>query len=47
MVLLRPGVSAGEAFAAIRAVDGRLLWNDASQQFWAIDLSNGGDPNQL
>lgn len=47
MVLFRPGTAPAEAFAAIHAVDGRLLWSDPSGQLWAIDMSTGGDASQL
>jgi uncharacterized membrane protein len=47
MVLFRPGMSQAEAFDAIQAVDGRLLWSDPSGQLWAVDLSSGSDPSTL
>lgn len=43
VVLFRPGVTNAEAFAAVRAVDGRLLWTDASGRLWAIELPEAGD----
>jgi uncharacterized membrane protein len=47
MVLFRPGVSPVQALAAMQAVDGRLIWNDPSEQLYALDLSQGGDANAL
>ncbi|KAA0679519.1 DUF2243 domain-containing protein [Roseomonas genomospecies 6] len=40
MVLFRPGISASEVFAAAAAVDGRVVWSDASGGLWAIDLQD-------
>jgi uncharacterized membrane protein len=39
-VLFRPGKSAGEALAAVAAVDGQPLWSDASGQLWVVHLPN-------
>ena len=39
MVLFRPGVGSAAALAAVAAVDGRVLWSDASGEFLAVDLS--------
>jgi len=47
MVMFWPGVTPAQAAAAMSAVDGRLVWADASQQLWAIDLSSGGDASLL
>ena len=47
MVLFRPGTTPQQAFAAVRAVDGRLLWTDPSDQLWAIDISDGGNSSKL
>lgn len=40
MVLFRPGVTVSEAFAALAAVDARIVWNDASGGLWAVDLAD-------
>ncbi len=47
MVLFKPGTTASDALAAMRAVDGRLVWNDPSGELWAFDLGPGGDAAQL
>ncbi|OHV78831.1 DUF2243 domain-containing protein [Rhizobium sp. LCM 4573] len=47
MVLFRPGTTPAEAYAAVQAVDGRMVWVDQSEQLWAIDLSNGGRGSDL
>lgn len=47
MVLFRPDVTPAQAFAAMRAIGGRLLWSDPSGQLWAIDVSGGGDAGRL
>lgn len=47
VVLFRPGISQAQAFAAMDAVDGRLVWSDSSEQVWAIDLATGGDSSLL
>ncbi len=47
MVLFRPGISAPEAFSALRAVDARLIWTDPAERLWAVDLASGGDANAL
>ena len=39
MVLFRPGIGAAEAFAAVGAIDGRVLWADASGELLAIDAA--------
>jgi uncharacterized membrane protein len=39
MVLFRSGTSAAEAFAAVAAIDGRVVWADASGELLAIDAA--------
>lgn len=41
LVLFRPGTTAGEALAALAAVEGRTLWSDPSGRLWAFDLPDG------
>ena len=38
VVVFRPGITPAEAFVAMSSVGGRLVWSDASDQVWAIDL---------
>ena len=47
MVLFRPGLTQGQAFVAMDAVGGRLLWSDPSNQLWAIELPPGSDARRL
>lgn len=47
VVLFRPGISEQEVFAAIMAVDGRMIGSDKSGQLWAVDISLGGSPSEL
>ncbi|WP_226951254.1 DUF2243 domain-containing protein [Rhizobium terrae] len=47
MVMFRPGITSAEAYAAVQAVDGRIVWVDQSEQLWAIDLSNGARRSDL
>lgn len=47
VVLFSPGTSEGDAFAAMQALDGRLVWTDASRQLWAIDMPNGRNANRF
>lgn len=47
MVLFRPGISSQQAFAAMQAVGGRLLWTDSSEQLWSISIPESGDSSQL
>lgn len=47
LVMFRPGVTAADAFAAITAVDGRLVWTDRSGQLWALELGPDTDAGQL
>ncbi|WMT92913.1 DUF2243 domain-containing protein [Pelagibacterium sp. H642] len=47
VVLFRPDISEQQAFAAITAVDGRMIGSDASGQIWAIDMTSGGNPSEL
>jgi uncharacterized membrane protein len=47
IVLFRPGISPGEAAAAIGTVGASIVWTDPTNQIWAVDFANGGDPNRL
>lgn len=47
VVLFRPDVSEAHAYAAMRAVDGRLLGVDASGQLWAMEFDPGSNPSEL
>lgn len=47
LVIFRPGVTSENAFAAITAVDGRLVWTDRSGQLWALELGPDADAGQL
>jgi len=38
MVLFRSGITADQVFAAISAVDGRMVWSDRSGELWAIEV---------
>ncbi|WP_368856606.1 DUF2243 domain-containing protein [Chelativorans sp. ZYF759] len=41
IVVFAPGTTASDAFAAMASVDGRLVWSDATDQVWAIDVPPG------
>jgi len=43
MVLFRPGTGAADAFAAVAALEGRVLWADRSGELLAVDL---GEPRR-
>jgi hypothetical protein len=47
MVLFRPGVGTANAFAAVAALDGRILWADRSGELLAVDLGAPGRSWQL
>ena len=47
MVLFRPGTEAQAVFAAVAAVDGRVIWADATGDLWAIELGAGADSRPL
>jgi uncharacterized membrane protein len=47
MVLFRPGITSRQAFIAMQAVEGRVLWTDPSEQLWAISMPDYGDTSQL
>jgi hypothetical protein len=47
MVLFAPGTTPNDAFAALRAVDARLLWTDPTETLWAVDLTTGGEATRL
>lgn len=43
MVVFRPDTSPMQAYAGLEAADGRLVWTDASQQLWAVELPGGSN----
>ncbi len=43
MVLFRPGTGAADAFAAVAAIDGRVLWADPSGELLAVETARAGD----
>ena len=47
MVVFRPGVTPAQALAGLAAVKGRLVWSDASDTVWAVDVSGDGDPSRF
>lgn len=47
MVLFRPGITSQQAFVAMQAVEGRVLWTDPSGQLWAINMPEDGESSQL
>lgn len=47
VVLFRPDITQQQAFAALMAVEGRLLGTDPSGQLLAIDLPPGSNPGEL
>lgn len=47
MVLFKPGITMDNVFAAVEAVDGRVIWADSSGQLWAFDLGAKSDASQL
>jgi uncharacterized membrane protein len=47
LVLFRAGVSVTDAFAAVAAIDGRVLWADPSGGVLAIDAGSAGRAWQL
>lgn len=42
MVFFEPGTRPGQVFAAIEAVDGRILWSSTSGEVWALDVKDRG-----
>ncbi|MFC5512281.1 DUF2243 domain-containing protein [Massilia jejuensis] len=40
MVFFAPGTRPGQVFAAIEAVDGRILWSSPSGEVWALDVKD-------
>lgn len=40
LVLFRPGTTIEQAFAAVAAVDGRVIWSDGSGDLWAVDVGS-------
>jgi uncharacterized membrane protein len=47
MVVFWPGTSPATAQAGLQAVDGALVWADASEQLWAIDVPDDKDISAL
>jgi uncharacterized membrane protein len=47
MVLFKPGTSAEAMLAAVAEIDGRIIWNDASGDLWAIDVDDPGNARAL
>lgn len=47
VVLFRPGITEQQAFAAIIAVDGRIVGSDPSGQLWAVEMAQGRNPSGL
>jgi uncharacterized membrane protein len=47
VVVFRPDVTRAEAFAALAAMDARILWSDAAGGLFAIDLGPGSNPRSL
>jgi len=47
MVLFRPGTSAADAFAAVAAIDGRILWADPSGELLAVETARAGEAWRL
>lgn len=43
IVLFKPGTSPQAMFSGLDAVDGRVLWTDASGELWAIDVNEGAN----
>jgi uncharacterized membrane protein len=43
VMVLRPGVTPAQAMAATTSVGGRLIWTDANDTVWAVDLPDGAD----
>jgi uncharacterized membrane protein len=42
LVVLGPAATPASAFAALQRANGRLVWSDASDTVWAVELVNGG-----
>lgn len=47
VVVFRPDVTRAEAFAALAAMDARILWSDAAGGLFAIDLGPESNPRSL
>ena len=47
MVLFRPGIGAAQAFGAVAAIDGRVLWADPSGELLAVEPAPGTSARQL
>ncbi|MCC2614079.1 DUF2243 domain-containing protein [Neorhizobium petrolearium] len=47
MIVFGPGTTAARAMQGLEASRGRLLWSDASDTVWAVDISGGGDAKQF
>jgi uncharacterized membrane protein len=47
MIVFGPGATAARAMEGLEASRGRLLWSDASDTVWAVNVSGGGDAKQF
>lgn len=47
MILFRPGTGAVDAFAAVAAIDGRVLWADPSGELLAVETGGSGEAWRL
>ncbi|MDV2888127.1 hypothetical protein RYX45_23475, partial [Alkalihalophilus pseudofirmus] len=47
IVLFPPGTGAAQAFSAVAAVDGRVMWADRSGEILAVDLAAPGTAGEL
>jgi uncharacterized membrane protein len=47
IVVFRPDVTPPQSFAAVAAVDGRVMWSDPTGQVLALDLPDGANPWRL
>jgi len=46
-VLFRLGIAAAGAFAAVAAIDGRIVWADPSGELLAVEPAPGTSPREL
>jgi uncharacterized membrane protein len=46
-VVLRPGASVTQLFAAVNALDARVLWADADGTVWVLALAESADPRSF
>ncbi|WP_395517554.1 DUF2243 domain-containing protein [Pseudorhizobium flavum] len=47
MIVFRPDATVARAMEGLEASRGRLIWSDASDTVWAVDISGGGDARQF